>query len=328
MNKLFRALGSAVLLAAICWKVDWSQVAGAMGRLNWLVWSAAFGVYLVAQVLSSYRWQLLAKALGFSGRLASYVRDVYLGMFFNLILPTSVGGDVVRAISLARRRGQTPPMGQRLGAALSVLADRVVGVLVLVGTCGIATVICPISLPGWIPWCVAGLGAGGIAGLVGLPLIRRLLATERFQGFRWEKPRRMVEGALFFLGRPRLLVATASLSAIVQIANVLVVYLIGRNLGLPVPATYYGIMVPLVALLTMLPVSLNGMGLREGGMVLMLAPLGVGTAEALSLSLLSFLILTTASMCGGLCLLFGGDSGSRVEAEDEAGLEQTLAKAG
>ena len=91
----------------------------------------------------------------------------------------------------------------------------------------------------------------------------------------------------------------------VQVANVVLVWLVGEALGLPVPPLYYGVFVPLVSLLTLLPVSVNGMGLREAGTVLLLAPLGVGRAEAVALSLLTFAVLTAASLAGLGFYLFG-----------------------
>jgi uncharacterized membrane protein YbhN (UPF0104 family) len=98
---------------------------------------------------------------------------------------------------------------------------------------------------------------------------------------------------------------TTALSVLVQAANVIIVWLAGLAIGATVPASYYWILVPMVTLLTMLPVSLNGMGVREGGMVLFLAPLGIATGTALSLALLWFAVFTSASLLGGLVYLFG-----------------------
>jgi hypothetical protein len=108
-----------------------------------------------------------------------------------------------------------------------------------------------------------------------------------------------------FLRRPGLLVGTTLLSVLVQLAAVVLVWLIGVGLGLSVPLPYYGVLVPLVTLLTLLPVSLNGMGLRELGTVLLLAPLGVGTASAVTLSVLQFAAYSLASLAGGIFYLFG-----------------------
>ena len=108
-----------------------------------------------------------------------------------------------------------------------------------------------------------------------------------------------------YLRRPALLGGTMLLSALVQAANVILVWLVGLAIDAPVPAAYFGIAVPMVTLLTLLPVSLNGMGLREGGLVLFLQPLGVPAGTALSLAFLWFLVFTAVSLMGGGVYLFG-----------------------
>jgi len=96
-----------------------------------------------------------------------------------------------------------------------------------------------------------------------------------------------------------------ALSLAVQAANVVLVWLVGAAIALDVPASYYWIVVPLVTLATMLPISLNGMGVREGAMVLFLAPLGVPAGTAVSLAFLWFSVFTMASVLGGAVYLFG-----------------------
>jgi uncharacterized membrane protein YbhN (UPF0104 family) len=83
-----------------------------------------------------------------------------------------------------------------------------------------------------------------------------------------------------------------------------------------VPASYYGIAVPMVTLLTLLPVSLNGMGVREGGMVLFLAPLGIPSSTALTLAFLWFSVFVAASMFGAGIYLFGNLSRPGEQAHD------------
>ena len=79
------------------WRTDWAQVADAFARLRPGPWLAAAAVYTAAQVVSAWRWQLLARPLGFDRPLRNFAGFYFIGMFFNLVLPTSVGGDAVRA---------------------------------------------------------------------------------------------------------------------------------------------------------------------------------------------------------------------------------------
>jgi uncharacterized membrane protein YbhN (UPF0104 family) len=113
-----------------------------------------------------------------------------------------------------------------------------------------------------------------------------------------------------------LLLVTTALSLLVQGINVILLWLIGRAIDAPVPASYCGIVVPMVTLLTLLPVSLNGMGVREGGMVLFLAPLGIPSAMAVSLAFLWFSVFVAASLFGAAIYLFGNFSQPGERAHD------------
>ncbi len=297
MKKKWRLLGSLTLLAFLAWRLDWGRLAAAFARLDLGLWLAALLVYLLTQFVSAVRWQALARLVGFDGGWGRYVAYYYIGMLFNLVLPTSVGGDVVRAWYRARQQGA----GRRTAALLSVLADRVNGVLVLVALAAVAAACCTVPLPRWVLAAVAGVAAGSLAGVACLPLVPRLQrllpGNARLQ--------RLADGTRLYLQHGRVMAWVTALSVVVQGANVAVVWLVGEALGLPVPPLFYGVMVPLVTLLTLLPVSVNGMGLREVGTVAMLAPLGIDAASAVTLSLLVFAVMSAASLSGLCFYLFG-----------------------
>ncbi len=286
-KKVAQLAVSAGLMAVLAWRTDWGRLGQAVSGLHFGWWLAAAAAYAGAQVVSSIRWQLLAGPLGFSGSVWRFTRLYFIGMFFNLLLPTSVGGDVVRAWLLDGRPGR------RLAAMSSVLLDRASGLLVLllVGCAGVA--MCPFTLPHWIPVGV-GVTAGSCLGGVALtPWVVRWSQ-------RLERLRRATEMAQVYLHHPRLVLGTSGLSLVVQAANVGVVWLVGRAMGDPVPGAYYWIFVPMVSLLTVLPVSFNGMGIREATTVLFLTPLGVSESTALCLAFLWFCVLAAGSLLGGV----------------------------
>jgi uncharacterized membrane protein YbhN (UPF0104 family) len=293
VNKKLRALVSVAILAFLGWRMDWGRVAQAFVSLRVDIWLAAVGLYVLTQVVSALRWQQLAVPLGFRRPLRQYISFYLIGMFFNLLLPTSIGGDVVRAEYL-RKAG-----GQRLAAFLSVFIDRFSGLLVLLALACVAMLFCPIDLPRWVPISVYGTGVGALVGLATLPFFARW--TDRY-----ERTRRLVSGIRLYFTNTRLMVSSTALSIFVQAANVGVVWLVGLAIGAEVPASYYWVLVPMVTLLTLLPVSLNGMGVREGGMVLFLAPLGIEKETAIMLAFLWFLVFTTTSVAGGVIYLLGG----------------------
>jgi hypothetical protein len=124
-----------------------------------------------------------------------------------------------------------------------------------------------------------------------------------------------------------LLFWTSVLSLVVQAANVVLVALVGVALGLQIEPYYYGVVVPLVTLLTLLPISVNGMGLREFGYMLLLAPAGVDGSSAVLLAFLSFAVVTAASLLGVGFYLFGRFPRFRIEPAGESGSRRSLAGA-
>src|SRR5207244_2735510 len=95
--KWIKFLVSGALLALLAWRTDWARLSAAFAGLRLNFWLAAVGLYVLTQVVSAVRWQMLSRPLGFEQPLSHYVGFYFIGMFFNLFLPTSVGGDVVRA---------------------------------------------------------------------------------------------------------------------------------------------------------------------------------------------------------------------------------------
>jgi uncharacterized membrane protein YbhN (UPF0104 family) len=291
MNKKLRILVSVALLCWLAWRTDWPQIRQAAPDFRIGPWLAALGLYVVLQMISGLRWQLLARPLGFPGSVWQFTRLYFIGMFFNLFLPTSVGGDVIRAWYLGGRSD--------VSAFLSVLMDRLSGLAVLLALACVAVVFCPVALPGWIAasvWCTAG------AGLAGVILSPALLQGAR----RFGKMQKLAERSLVYLQRPLLLMETTVLSLFIQAGNIVLVWLVGQAIRAPVPAYYYWIMVPMVTLLTLAPISLNGMGIREGATILFLTPLGISHATALSLAILWFAVFTAASLLGGVLYLING----------------------
>jgi glycosyltransferase 2 family protein len=327
VSKKLRLAAGVLILAAVAWKTDWPQVADAFAHARWHLWLLAVAVYGLTQIVSSLRWQLLSQPLGFRRPLRQHTAFFFIGMFFNLVLPTSVGGDVMRAWYL------DGGSGRRMAAFLSVFIDRFSGLVVLVAITCLATLFCPVPLPPWLAGGVALLAAGAVFGTafllaVGFAYRRAEVSThpaDEVQGFVAKTIDRVRRFALSLVGAvtiysryPKLFAATTLLSLVVQAANVVVVWLVGEALGLAVPAAYYFVLVPLVTLSTLLPVSIGGHGVREAATIVLLAPLGVGSGSAVSLSFLSFITYATISLAGVGFYLFGNYP--RYEASDHGTL--------
>lgn len=295
MRKYLRIVVSLLLLALIAWRMDWSEVATKFAGLRIEMWFAAVALFLVAQFACVRRWQLFAKELRFEETFAQYCSYYFIGTFFSLVLPTLVGGDVIRAWYL---NGQS---GRKWAALGSVFLERVNGLLVLIATACVGVLICPIDLPWWISGSVWGIAACALLGIASLPILKR---WRRLSAERRQQLQLMIE----LLRSPRVLVEATIMSILLQAAAVLVLWFLGLGLGLNVPIAYYAVLGPMVSLLMLLPISVNGMGVREAGIVLFLLPLGVDETTSLSLAFLWFSVGATVCLIGGIVYLFGASS--------------------
>jgi uncharacterized membrane protein YbhN (UPF0104 family) len=300
--KWLRPIVSAGLIGFLAWRTNWEQLGHAFSGMNPALWAGAFGLYVLSQVISAFRWQLLARPLEIDGSVTQFTGLYFIGMFFNLVLPTSVGGDVIRAWYLDSRSGR------RMAAFLSVAIDRVSGLMILLLVACVAVVLYPFALPPLVTGSVWGMAGGLAVAFFLLPVLTRYLRL-------LDRLARLQQDVVAFLRRPRLLIGTTVLSFGVQAANVLLVWLLGLAIGVSIPAAYYWVFVPMVSLLTVLPISLNGMGVREGCTALFLAPLGVSADTAVCLALLWFTVLAAASLCGGVVYFVGYYPRSRGEAK-------------
>lgn len=291
MSKYIRATVSVLLLAFIAWRTNWNDVSEKFANLHIEMWFAALGAGLIGSVAAAKRWQSFAAELGFKRTLAQYTAYSFIGMYFNLVLPTSVGGDVMRIWYLD---GET---GRKWAALASIFLDRLSGLLVLIAFAGVGVLIMRVELPTWIHASVWGITGCAILGMLALPIVER-----------WERvPRERREQlgfVLHLLRVPKVLCWTSFLSVLVQFTGVLSLWFLGWSLELDIPAAYYFVLASMVPLLMFLPLSINGMGVREAGTVLFLTPLGVAEGAALTLAFLWFASAVAISLLGGLVYVF------------------------
>jgi glycosyltransferase 2 family protein len=306
VSKLIRIGVSAILLTWIGWQTDWPRVGEAFANLRVELWLAAVGVLVASQVVSAMRWRVMARALGFERSVTQLTGFYFIGMYFNLLLPTSVGGDVVRAWYL------DGGSKRRLGAFAAVFLDRLSGLVVLLALACLSVALSPLTLEPWISWGVWGTCASIVLGVAALPFLARRMRNGKLRA-------QQVKTVLATLSQPRIFAATTALSIFVQVANVVLVWLVGLALHAEVPPSFYWVFVPMVSLLTLLPISVNGMGVREGGTALLLAPFGVSHDTAVTLAFLWFAVYAATSLLGGLVYLFGRFPKPASSSDEEAG---------
>ena len=274
-----------------------------MGMAWWTIPGAA-ALYLLAVVLVSERFRRILSAFDVELSLVHTTQLSVIGLFFNNFLPTSVGGDVVKAhcaSQLARRKAEP---------YLAVFADRLCGLITVValGLCGALATHDPAVHRG--PFFITGVVmlAAGLWALWQLPdYLPRLL---QLAGRRWRRLNEMpfVQrlSALFarriFTGRRT--ISVLAISIVMQLVCITAVFVLAKGLSLPISLWQLILVTPLIWAVGLLP-SFNGLGVREGAFVYFLGG-SAGREGAFALSLLWLAVITIVSLLGAPAYLASG----------------------
>ena len=285
ITTLLKAGVSIAILVYLFRKIDFAEVWQLFRNVHVEYLVIALGLYLLGQGFCASRWKLAASVMEFQNSFREFFTYYYIGMFFNLFLPTAIGGDVGKCYYLAKGNKKV------LRAVVSVLADRGAGLLVLVIIAGISlTMVNGITLPPLLP---AGIIIGNT--LVFIGLVVPIFAGSYLSGFS-EK----VSLLLTYWKKPLPLIKAIGISFIFHTLIIIIHILIGMSLEMNIPWKFYLFVVPLVVTVSMLPVSLSGIGLREGAYVFFLAFVNVPKTEALTFAFGWFTILVMSSLTGGI----------------------------
>jgi glycosyltransferase 2 family protein len=258
----------------------------------------AFSVILSGCLLAvtalqhAWRWKRVLRHFGYGWRLPAALRELWVGYFFNQILPTSAGGDGVRVFRLVRAN---VPFG---AAFLSVVVERLFALAACV-ICGIPAVVLLIhrdpSHPVTIAITVLEVAAAlALLFILAPPSPFRKLLPKRFQA---EYQR--VGGVLLDPGA----LGNLGISVVMQVTTALSILWLAIGTSIPVSRFELFLVIPPVILLAMMPISFAGWGLREGAMVGVLAAIGVAAADALLLSLLFGTVNLIVGLPGALGLI-------------------------
>lgn len=300
----------------------------------WLFGLGAF-CYFLTVLIAGARWWWLLRVNGTDVSLTETLRFTWIGVFFNTVVPGATGGDVIKAIYIMKR---CP--GHQVPVLVSVIVDRVLGLasLALLGA-----VVVLFALDRFADVALAIWGVILVVGLIGVVAFsRRLRQIVRLKWLLDRLPKRIghelkrVDQAVFFY-RNHGWVILASLVAGVgnHVLSVLSVVFIGHALGVGMPTFPYFVLIPVINIVSAVPIGPNGWGVGEALYKFLFARYGAdylphlanaAAAEAMgtrgvALSVLYRLHLTLWSLLGGLFVLFEKDRVTKADIEREEKLE-------
>lgn len=290
---------SFLVLTWLLNNIDFQALVKAFSRASVTMLTVVLLINLAGVALSVYKWQKLLMHDGLPCGYFYLLNLYFFGIFFNNYLPTSVGGDAVRGLMLARKYNQpsvaiTSIFAERFSGLLAMFPLIACGYLFAGGSLGVSfhigvevvVVILSLATIGWI----------------GTTLLRRFGQGRVHPGGNLQS---VVAGLRRYLVCRRIVWTLTWSSLVFQLLAVGVYWAAGIAFNLHVEFAVFLLVVPLVTLLTLLPISLNGLGLREGGMVYLLSRAGVEDHDALALSLAVYGVSLVLAFIGGLSWAWG-----------------------
>jgi glycosyltransferase 2 family protein len=313
--QLLKVVVSVGLIAFLFYKLSPSNLLAQIRNVRPGLLAVSTAVFFASVVMGAYQWHRLLRAGGIDLTFGRTFAVYFVGIFFNNFLPAGVGGDAMKIYDVTKV-GHDP----HLVFAVTVL-DRVIGIA---GLCVLALVASFILLggPGLdnLPIYIV-VFIGCVAPVLALILNRRLSRAVRslfcrisFWGLggRFDVVFRHLGG--YRKLRP-LLAQLTGLAMAVQFLRVITHILVGQALGMSFTMTNYlqfFVFVPLLGLLMILPISINGLGVREGAGILLFTQIGFSNGQALLMELITYAIMVVVSLLGGFFFLRRSFERSRV----------------
>ncbi len=261
----------------------------------------SLSLHFVGVLLGSSRWKILLESYGIDVPQKELYRLYMIGSFFNTFLPTSVGGDAVRmykVFSLTDKRAQ---------AVTSVIIERFIGMLVLYIISFFSYIFYFKFKEKELFIAISLLLFASLAFVIFIlsPISEKILKIVPPSFFK-DKLDKILYSLKYPVREPNSLFKVFAYTALLQINVVIYFFIISIAIKIKLSIVYFFILIPIILTVTMLPITLGGIGLREGGFVFLFSRFGVLPEKALTLSILGYFISLVFAGFGGLVYVLEG----------------------
>ncbi|MCX5678234.1 MAG: lysylphosphatidylglycerol synthase transmembrane domain-containing protein [Candidatus Omnitrophica bacterium] len=274
----------------------YGDIVEALKNTNMYIFALAFAAFMLASIIASFRLKLIIEAQDISLRFREALSLTLIGYFFNNFLPTSIGGDVVKAHYLSKHSRDTA------GSYTSVFVDRAVGLVTMIFMAFAALILAGANIVDrGVAITIYAITAISIIGIIFLA--NKKFARKFSKLIVLVKPieaqlRNLYESTNKYRHRISLMIATLCISVVSQLFYFVCYGILAVSIGSKIPAIDLLLKMPIVSMMSLLP-SINGLGVREGSMVVLFGPL-TGKENALAIGILMIMLLLITSVIGGV----------------------------
>lgn len=293
---------TAALLAWVAHSVDLTAARRSVAALPMSTLALSVGLFVLQALVLGWRWHRIVGWLGEQLPLGLSIRWVFIGLFFNQALPSSVGGDGVRVWLLHRR-------GAAVGVPFaSVAIERGTGVTMLgLITSASALTLPPEAVPAAVRLTLLLIGPALVLLMLALGLADRLPGLKG-TGLLQTQAAGLGRGLRTIASYPGRLLEVMALGAMTSLCGLLGSWVLGQGLGLDLNPLHSMALIGGATLLAVVPVSLGGWGLRETTMISLFGLLGASQAPVLAMAFLTGLLPLLVALPAGL--LWRADRGN------------------
>ncbi len=299
----FKISVSLLVIAFLLTRINLIQVGQQLQNLSWSFIILILLYYTVLQLISCWRWQIVLKSTGHLVEIRSLFTSYFAGMFLNIFLPGSFGGDVYRVYRIAQKTKDTE------AAVVSVFLERFTGLaaLSMLALCALPFAFAVVER--WdiiiIFFITIGVLIGGVLLIVSPKLL--ILSERWLQRIRLSylvaRIAKMQILLIKFARHRQALFHAIGLSFILMLGIVYYHYLIAQELNISISYFQLLVFIPIIAVITLLPISLGGIGLKEGLWVYLFSRISLTAEQALLISVTITILCWLLSLPGGLVLL-------------------------
>ena len=276
--------------------------------------------FVIAIAISSIRLKLIIEAQEIPINFSETLSLTFIGYFFNNFLPTSIGGDVAKAYYLSKKTTG------KMGSFTAVFVDRVIGLFSMVFMAFVALLFMGGKvIESNVRYLIYGITVLSILAIL-------FLSSKRFaKSFKVlfvvlrpfeEQLRRAYNSVHRYRRHTSLIIQSLVFSVISQAFFFISIGILARGIGAAIPVMAILLRMPIISMMSLLP-SINGLGLREGAMVLFFGPM-IGGENAFAVSILWLAVLLIVSIIGGMVYVFSPQFKLGFRDMDQAGMERTI----
>lgn len=298
--RLFISIG---IISFLFSKIDRQNFFNIVKALDIKILIGAFLVFLLSNFLGLYRWKNILDAMEIDFYFKDILSSFSAGLFFNLLLPSAIGGDILRSLDFIARTHKPKEV------LSSIFLDRLSGYI------GLDIVLISSLIIGYrlikdkdILW---------ITSIFSIFLILILLFL--FNNFLYSKLNYLLslfknrffyilkeihQCIYYFKNKKFIVLFNLSISLIIQLLLCFVFFIISLSLGISIKIEYFFIFIPIIGVITILPISLGGLGLREASTIFFFSKIGIPKDICLAMALINSIFFMILACLGGIIYVF------------------------